>query len=551
MSEALGNFETYCNYVKQYASNMDDYPFVIDLKRQCYYISESVETRFAMEHKGTFETVRSNYGFVLPEDFNPMREDLHNAIFGTQQEISIRCRWVDRNGGIVWVHFKGTILRDETGAPDLMVGCINEIGERQKADNITGLRQTKDIVDELNQGGYPRGFFMRLGLDGFKNVVERLGMDYGDRVLHNVAECIKQCLMPEQRLYRAISDEFLIIDFNDGSKNDALRLYRKIRMAIDYYIESNGYQSVFTISGGAIGTIEIENQTYNEVMKMSRFCLNMAKNRGRNQVYFFNPDEYVEFLHRRDVNRALRQAVANEFEGFELYYQPITYSKDGRIYAAEALCRFFMKGKMISPVEFIPMLEESGLIIPVGRWIMDQAMAMVKLCRQYNPEFRLSVNLSYIQVTKTGLTDELIGYLKKHQVDSSALMVELTESGYLENSASIERVWNRLRDNGVRIAVDDFGTGYSNMRYLDRLRPNVIKIDRGFTNDALSREYAFRLLANIVQMAHSMNLLVCIEGIETEEELKAIQTISPDFIQGFYFGKPCSKETFLEKYMKA
>ena len=551
MGEHESSYQDYCNTITQYAGCMDDYPYVVDIKADRYFISAKAVDRFAMKENEFTGVLERHKDFVWAEDYQLLVDDISPVMEGKRDMHDIRYRWIGKNGKPLWIHCKGRLVRDENGNPKFLIGCVNEIGERQTADNITGLRQTGAIEEELDCGNFPKGFFMRLGLDGFKNVVERLGMEFGDQVLRDVAECIRHSLSPNERVFRAISDEFLLVDFNGGDRSEAMRLYRRIRATVDFYIDAHDYESVFTVSGGMILTDEVEDQNYEEVMKLSRFALNMAKNRGRNQLYMFNADEYEDFLHKRDLNIALRQAVANDFEGFELYYQPITNAADGRLYGAESLCRFFHNGKMVSPVEFVPILEETGLIIPVGRWIMDQACMTLKACREILPEFRLSVNLSYVQIIKSGVTDDLTRSLKNLGMTAEGLTVELTESGYLEKTPVIEHVINHLKDHGVHIAIDDFGTGYSNMHYLDRIKPHTIKIDRSFTVEALTREYARRLLANIIDMAHSMDMRVVIEGIETVEELLSIQELSPDYIQGYYYGKPCSRENFMKEHVRS
>ena len=157
----------------------------------------------------------------------------------------------------------------------------------------------------------------------------------------------------------------------------------------------------------------------------------------------------------------------------------------------------------------------------------------------------MSVNLSYVQILKSAITEEIMGDLKESGVESNGLLVELTESGFLESTAAIKRVWGCLKEYGVSIALDDFGTGYSNLQSISSLTPHVVKIDRGFTLKALNNEYQWNLLANIIQMVHSLSIRICIEGIETIEELNSMKTLGPDYIQGYYYGKPMPRKEFL------
>ena len=542
-------FENYCKAINEFAPCMDDYPYVYDMKNDLYFISEKAVERFNIDDNIFSDVIEAHRKFVYSEDYDLLMSDLQKMVSGVKDQHDIQYRWIDKSGQPIWIHCRGRVVKEKNGDPRYMVGCVNEIGERQQADNISGLWQTKSMQAALNHyEQYPDGFFMRFGLDGFKNIVERFGMEYGDNIIRQVADAIKNCLSEEQRVYRAISDEFLVMDFSGGTEKDMEVLYRKVRKAVDTIIEKNKYEAVFTISAGAISTVEIFEHSYSEVMRLSRFCLSMAKSNGRNQLYIYDEKDYNAFIEKRKLMRALKKAVANNFQGFELYFQPIMFSESGELYAAESLCRFFMDGKMVSPMQFIPLLEETGLIIPVGKWIIDHAVEMCKECQKTYPNFRITINLSYVQIIKSPVTHEIVKTIQKYDVEPSSIIVEMTESGHIESSPSIRRGWEYLRKHNVHIAIDDFGTGYSNFQYINDLCPNVVKIDRGFTLEALTQEYMHTLLANIINMAHSMQLNVCIEGIEKQEELDAIMKLSPDFIQGYYYGKPCDKKTFLSMF---
>lgn len=545
------SFENYCHFIETLQTCMDDYPYVYDLKQDRCFISEKAVERFRIEENLFADVMETFRQFVYPADYNMLIDDLNLLTAGQKSEHDVQYRWVGKDNHYIWVHAKGQIVGDEDGGGRFLVGCINEIGERPAADNISGLRQTNSIKKFLDEyeGTYPKGFFLRLGLDGFKNIIETFGMDYGDQVIYSAAECIRKCLLPGQNVYRAISDEFIVTDFAGGTVEDADLLYRRIRMEIDKYIESKHYECVYTISGGVISTSDLETGSYAEVMRLSRFNLSMAKQQGRNLLYTYCQEDYDKFLRRRRLLRALRRSVENHCEGFVLYFQPITNAETGEIYAAESLSRFFLDGEMISPAEFIPILEESGLIIPVGKWIIRTAVAMCKECQKSVPHFKISVNLSYVQIKKSAVTDEIMSVLKEFDLSPDSLIAELTESGEIEHTSAIRKVWDHLKENGVRIAIDDFGTGYSNLQYINDMVPHVVKIDRSFTMQALSQKYMNRLLANIIRMAHNMNLNVCIEGIETREELEKILELHPDYIQGFYYGMPCDRDTFLADHI--
>lgn len=204
---------------------------------------------------------------------------------------------------------------------------------------------------------------------------------------------------------------------------------------------------------------------------------------------------------------------------------------------------------MVSPGEFIPVLEESGLIIPVGKWMLNESLELCNRIHQIDPYFRISINISYIQVLKSNIIAEILTAVTEHSIVPSTVIIELTESGLVAPDARITKLWSRMKDQGIKLALDDFGTGYSNFHYLNELKPDIIKIDRTFTVKAVQNEYEYNLLSLISNMVHSMNLKICVEGIETTDELGKMKELLPDYCQGYLFGKPCPYDEFVEKYL--
>jgi len=245
-------------------------------------------------------------------------------------------------------------------------------------------------------------------------------------------------------------------------------------------------------------------------------------------------------------------AHALEEDRVEVFFQPIVRdSNDEKPYAAEALLRYTLpNGERISPMEFIPLLEESGLIIPVGKWVLKKAMTFCQRVQEVLPEFSVNVNVSYVQVLKSPFIVEFFKMMKDYGMSPSSITIELTESGELDDSMQIQKVWNNLRQFGVTIALDDFGTGYSNLMNISDMNPNVVKLDRGFTVKALKNDFEKTLMESIIKLVHSLGLKICVEGVETEEELNYIRALGPDYIQGFFYGRPCPEEEFIETFCK-
>lgn len=547
------SFDEICEVIRNFAPCMDDYPYVLDLDTDTYFISEKALNRFCMESNHFSDAVKAHEQFVHPNDIEMLSKDLKLMVRGTKKRHNITYRWLGKNKEPIWINCRGRVINDDTGHPRFMIGCVNEIGRKPIADNVSGLLESSAIQDILSDycENCQDGYILRVGIDDFKDINERFGIDYGDFVLHGVAKCIENSLYPGQKAFRVPSDEYIIVDFAHGTEAEAIQLYRRIRTALDDFIAENNYEAVFTISGGILTWTAIQTPTYKEIMKLSQFALSEAKVRGKNQVYVFESGDYIKFLRKREVLRTAKQAVEDDFKGFELFFQPIVHADTEELYAAEALLRFQMpSGERVSPLELIPVLEESGLIIPVGKWVLDQAFTMCSDMQKVIPEFKVSINLSYIQILKSPITDDIYARIKDSGLAPESIVVEITESGYLENTPSVRRVWEHLKTFGVSIAIDDFGTGYSNLQSIGNLTPHVVKLDRGFTMKALTNDYENRVMQYVIEMVHSLNLKICVEGIETREELDKIRTLAPDYIQGYYFGKPCDHIEFEERYLK-
>lgn len=552
-STTLLSFEDYCMIASQFGACMNDYLYVCDIQQDCYYITERALDRFILPGNTFHNVLPTHRLFVYEEDLPLLLKDLKLMLSGEKTVHNMQYRWIGKDGSPIWINCKGRVLKDEEGTPRIFLGCINEIGNEQRADNTSGLLGAsafQEQFENLLPDAAP-AYILRLGIDDFKMINERLGFEFGNAILRSVAGCIQKNLSADQYVYRIVADEFIILDLAGSSQEDMVQLYRHIRSDVDSIVEKNQYKALYTISAGLIHLSHLISADYNEVMKLSEFALTEAKERGKNQLYRFHPEDYSAFLHRRQLRARLRAAVSNHFEGFSLNFQPLITVNEETLFAAETLLRFKTpEGEPVSPVEFIPILEETGLIIPVGKWVLHNALQVCAQIQKTIPDFRISINLSYIQLLKSPVFDEIMDSLHAAGLKPSSLIVELTESGHLENSPAVQNVWRKLKERGVTLAIDDFGTGYSNLQNIGNLRPDIVKIDRNLTTKALNNQYEHDLLVHIILMVHSIGLKLVVEGIETKEDLSRIVEMFPDYIQGYYYSRPCTLEEFQEKYLK-
>lgn len=540
--------------IELFAPCMDDYLYIIDLQKNTFKISQAAVDRFMMSGNSFDDAVNSFQYFVYKEDRSMIAEDLQCIIEGKEKDHNLYYRWLDKNGMPVWINCRGKVIDDKDGKPHYLIGCVNEIGETQRADNVSGLLGERELCSYISSHVKDSSseYLIHIGIDGFNAINGTLGVNYGNYVLKSVADCINSCLSGNQKLYHIVADEYMIIDLESHTKDDVMLLQRKICKKIEEFIISEKYKVLFTISTGIIYA-KMLLKYYDEYRKIAVFSLKQAKSMGGNGVYFFEKEDYELFLRKEKIKSALRNAVANGFEGFDVYYQPIMDCDSGHMIGAEALMRFSMyqdkKKEPVSPVEFIPLLEETGLIIPAGRYVLNKAVSMCHEMRQYIPEFKINVNISYIQMVKSDIWKDILSSIKQYDLPPECLCAELTESGYTDMTPYFYKLRKKFEEKNLQFVLDDFGTGYSNLHCIVNMKPNYVKLDKDFTAKAMSNARDFELLKKIVEMVHSVDIRICIEGIEKEEWYQKLKEIHVDYLQGYLFGKPCEKNQFLNKFI--
>ena len=536
------------------AECMDDYLYVFDLKNNKMEISQSALDRFMISETYMRNAKQEIMSAVYEEDRAMFEKHMQAVMDGKEKVHDIHYRWLDKNGLPVWVNCRGVVIDDEDGKPGYLVGCLNETGNQRRADNVTGLLGGMEFCDYLRSQKKPvtTGFLMHIGIDDFAAVNETHGSNYGDYVLKSVADCMKECLSGNQRLYHLVADQYVIVDLDSTSMDDAIQLKKKIGEKIDEFIISEKYEVVFSASAGVIDASTVA-EGYEECRKKFEFSLKKAKRMGKNNIYFYRQEDYEKFQRNGRIISALRSSIANGCEGFEVYYQPIVDCVSGRVIGAEALMRYTMvteEGKeWLSPVEFIPLLEKTGLIIPAGRFVLNEAAKMCREIQQYIPEFRVNVNISYYQIEHGKIADKILTAVRDNGLTPDRICIEMTESGFMDMTPAFCKFRKVLEENGIQFVIDDFGTGYSNLHCISDMNPGYVKMDKDFTAKAMSCERDYELFKKIIEMVHSIGIRICVEGIEEEDWHLKMKELQADYLQGYFFGKPCEKRKFMEEFV--
>jgi diguanylate cyclase (GGDEF)-like protein/PAS domain S-box-containing protein len=383
-----------------------------------------------------------------------------------------------------------------------------------------------------------------LDLDHFKGVNDTLGHPIGDELLKVVAERLRRCTREPDTIARLGGDEFAIIMTAMQQPSDASALCRRIRDSITKPFNLDGHQIIADISIG-ISISPYDATEADQLLKNADMALYGAKADGRGTFRFFEPEMDSRMKARRDLEMNLRNALANN--EFELYYQPLVNLQNNEITAFEALLRWHHPTRgIISPADFIPIAEETGLIVPVGEWVLRRACEETA---NWPNEMKVAVNLSPSQLKSRNLVAVVMSALAHSGMAASRLQLEITETVLMQNTFSTLATLHELRKLGVQIAMDDFGTGYSSLSYLRSFPFDKIKIDRSFIQDMANGAEPFAIVRAVTGLANNLSIISTAEGVETKQQLEALQTIGCTEMQGYYFSRARPAAEIVEMFL--
>ena len=388
-----------------------------------------------------------------------------------------------------------------------------------------------------------------IDLDGFKEVNDSLGHDYGDLLLHQVAIRLQNCITSKDTVARLGGDEFTLILEGVSNANQASKIAETVKSSLMESIKIKN-ETVYVTASIGLTFYPVDGQTVEELVKRADQAMYLSKNKGRNRYEFFSYEIEERATQRRLLIEEIR--VALDKKQFELFYQPI-FSIDGlSVPKAEALIRWnHPKRGLIGPNEFIPVAEKNGLIGDIGHWVKSQAIKdTVDFNKLSKDAVQVSVNTSPLEIDRAGQwVDDWITASKESQLPNNTILIEVTENTLMDPDSSIQRQLKRLSAINIDIAIDDFGVGYSSLAYLQRLDIDILKIDRSFIQDIESNDNSIALVKAIITMAHNLDVMVVAEGVETSRQYELLKHLSCDYIQGYIFSKAITKKEFIEKYI--
>lgn len=533
---------------KAVSSICSDYLYIWDLEEDILLASPNMVSDLGLDGNRMTNCFHSGIRWIHPHDRERVRELYRTFIRSDEDSQNLEYQALTADGSYIWLSGREKIKRDDTGKALLIVGILRNLEQFEGVDQVTGLlrhgsaRERFENTVEGRAGSH--GEVLLLGIDGFKNINILNSHSFGDFVLRTTAQDILKLLPEQVKLYRYDGDQFLLYG-NNVRREEMLRIYGDIRKYAFGTHRVNGCSYRFTVSGGIIAYPE-EAHSWGELEKGACAALRQAKTNGKDQCVEFT----AELLEELQLSHCLARSVDNGYEGFRLVFQPICDAGTLKVRGAEALLRYTMPdGREISPTEFIPLLEGSRLILPVGLWVLEQAVIDCKVWSRQNPDFIMDVNVSFVQLQDSGFCGKVDALLQKYDLPARNLALELTESYFITNDSIVNESLECLNEMHIELSMDDFGIGYSSLGRLSEIGMDVVKVDRYFVKALHISQYNHDFVESVIRLCHNLNKAVCVEGVETKEEWETISLLNADLVQGFYISRPVEPEVFYRKYL--
>ena len=532
-----------------------------DLKTGSLYLSPRWKSMLGYTDDEMGSNPDAWIGQLHPEDVERVKETIAHHLAGLTSHLETEYRILHKNGIYRWMLCRGLAVRD-TGKAYRLAGSQTDITQRKKAeeqllhdafhDSLTGLPNRALLIERLGHAleltkrreGYLFAVLF-LDLDRFKTINDSLGHPIGDRLLLAFVQRLEPSLRSGDTLARLGGDEFVILLEDINSLNEATQAAQRVQELLSLPFNLNDHQ-IYTSASIGIALSTTEYQRPEDLLRDADTAMYRAKARGKACHEIFNSSMHIRALTLLQLENDLRRAI--ERQELQLYYQPIVSLTTGKLTGFEALARWQHPERgPISPSEFIPVAEETGLILPLGEWVLRCACHQMRAWQvqfSQEPPLSISMNLSARQFTQPDLIQLVIQTLQQTELAPGSLKLEITESVLMENPQAAVSMLSQLRELGIQLYIDDFGTGYSSLNYLQQFQVDALKIDRSFIAKMGVHGNNLELVQAIAMLARNLGLDVVAEGVETVEQLFQLRTIEHDsgYGQGYLFSRPVDSE---------
>lgn len=495
---------------------------------------------------------------IHPDDAFRVHQEITACIEGNPTQFESEYRIQHKDGHYLWMLSQGWVVRNSNGKIYRILGSQTEITERKQAeeqlihdalhDSLTGLPNRVLFMDRLGHAvqlskRYDKYYFavLFIDLDRFKVINDSLGHLVGDQLLIEIAQRLSHCLRECDTFARLGGDEFVILLDDIQDAQHATLIAERIQTALKTPFELMGHEVFASASIGIIlGTTQYDRAE--DLLRDADTAMYRAKGLGRSRYQIFDPSMHEHAMTILRLENDMRRAISNQ--EFHLHYQPIVSLRTNRILGFEALLRWQHPTRgLIAPSEFIAIAEETGLIIPLGWWVLREACRQMKewqLQFPSNPPLSISVNVSSKQFAQSNLVEEIEKVLQETGLSAQSLKLEITESTVMENADAATVMLQRLRDLDIHLSIDDFGTGYSSLGYLHRFPVDTLKIDRSFVDGVENDLEKMEIIRTVVTLAWNLGMDIVAEGVETKKQLAQLKALHCENGQGYLFSKPMS-----------
>jgi diguanylate cyclase (GGDEF)-like protein/PAS domain S-box-containing protein len=494
------------------------------------------------------------FGLIHPGDRERVMAAIAAHRAGASQEFSSEFRMRHTNGSFIWVLSRGIAVRNSEGTAVRMAGSQTDITEGKVADPLTTLPNRLYFLDKLEcsldaarQGENPFAVLF-LDLDRFKLINDSLGHAAGDELLLGVAGRLRSSVRTgwksrQSAVARLGGDEFAILLGDVRDEAEAAMVAERILDKLETPFRLDGRQVFATVSIGI--AMSSSGDTPEDLLRNADTAMYHAKSKGKARFAVFDAGMRERAVARLEIETGLRKAI--DAQQLILYYQPEVSVRTHQIIGYEALVRWNHPERgFLAPSEFIPVAEESDLIVHLGRWVLKEACRQMAEWHQtfvFDPPLTISVNISPRHLNDGGLVEDVERVLSQTGLDPKCLKLEVTESSIMQDPEAAIVTLRQLKHIGIGLEIDDFGTGYSSLSYLQRLPFDTVKIDRSFVKELGAGVESAEIVRTIVELARSLQMDVVAEGVETQEQLQKVATLGCDFVQGYYFAKPAGGES--------
>ncbi len=532
--------------------NGSSFFFIRNMKQNTSYWSDNAVEYFGLESNFLHPADLKWEESIHPDDMYSYKKDFYN-VFNHISDIH-NCVYRKKNaaGEYVWINCKGHMEYDTNGAPEFFSGFVTYLGHRSKIDPITSLHSIHEFRQKLSSAlsRKEHGSLLAISIKDFKSVNYTYGYSFGDDVLHNIGLRIDEKLPPSSSVYRLEGPDIVVMSIG-GTAETVLSQSEDIR---DILAGINVAGECLTLECHFGATLFPEDSDVTDLLQNNLYyAVTDAKESQSKDVVFFSHDIYMKKTYLNRLEKALKDCINNDFKGFRVVYQPIIDGTTGDCISSEALLRWFHPDfPNISPADFVPILESNRDIVTVGNWVLQQSImtfAQYYKASSKAPE-KINVNVSYCQLFCPDFVDFVLSLLAQYQIPHDCLVLELTESCEIDMIDSLLPVLNRLRDEGVCIALDDFGSGYSALSLFSYVPASMIKLAYNMTKSLKTSERAYSLTVSLVTYCHKLGISICAEGIEDTVIYEMIRKTGLDWLQGYLFDKPLEKDDFIKKYIQ-